>query len=780
MICQHWVVLPWSGREMKSGTIFEKRDASTSRMVPSSRTGIRTRKWVLLLCIVLIHDCFREEKKMMMVMAFFLPTPCFKRQSLPPSSCCNQHSNYNTLHSSGVIVSSSLFSTNKKHESTTLEQEIDTTNRKEDIQTNDDSSIVEPSSLSLLAPFHTSKERLENKHVGTNNNDDIYIPPWLTKYSSSNNNNKDDFIQAQYHMQLLKSLLSRPYVREKLIQTDLQSSNTETHVKQTIQEILEAVVDAARGKFRLIIGASEFLCLMIHADDHTLDDEDFTVDNNNNNIPTVVSRDTLIAAAFHYCDCVMAREAGIYNIVKDVMRMKHVTESNSKLLSPSTKLTIENKKLLPPMVDPYKQPSTTDYQIDDTIVIDAPDSLDPIYENKYDTKDSKKRQGDIMLVEKDNESETTESKYKSENRINKYGEETVRIALSAAQVKRAELMADSIYTSDCLPTRVTPLPLEAERTRGLILSMTEDWRALVIRAVACLFRLRGILRHSMSNDAKENFNSKESDNNVDNSSEINFIRTPETMRIAREALQIYAPLAQRVGYYRLKADLENMAFRILYPRQYSTVELMYEKRGSLYRIQSVADAITTKVKDTLTNDQRLIENLDEITVYSRVKEPYSLWRKIVKKRLSRSTDILQSDKLQGGSFIEKSNTPLTLSITEVDDCIALRVIIKAKKSDETESDESTEMREKVLCYCVQKLLSDIWPPTRSDQMKDYIRVPKQNGYQSLHYISSFKHFKQEWPFEIQIRTESMHRVAEYGFAGELKHNNNDKNCSFKQ
>ena len=51
--------------------------------------------------------------------------------------------------------------------------------------------------------------------------------------------------------------------------------------------------------------------------------------------------------------------------------------------------------------------------------------------------------------------------------------------------------------------------------------------------------------------------------------------------------------------------------------------------------------------------------------------------------------------------MEKSNTPLTLSITEVDDCIALRVIIKAKKSDDTESDESRELREKVLCYYVQ-------------------------------------------------------------------------------
>ena len=732
-------------------------------------------------------------------MAFMIPST---------SSCLKllHSSRKQSIHSE--IISPLFSTTKKKHESTSLKQEIDTEqkgtrqntstlevqhpnnnyyklNDDDDNQVpnnnnNNTNDIVETSSLSLLDPTHTSKEGfLGNKqNLGTTNNkhnNDIYMPPWLTKYSSSNEEDESDdqmdFIQAQYHIQLLKSSLSRPYVREKLIQTAPRSfSSSQKYVKQTIQEIIEAVIDAARGKFRLIIGASEFLCLMIRADDHTMDDydDDIPIDMDNN-IPTVVSRDTLIAAAFHYCDCVMAREAGIYNIVKDAMRMTHISGSNTKLLSSATKVSIENKKLLPPMADRYNQITKTDYGEDDINLIDKPESVNPTYEYKIDAKDATKRKGDIMLVDKNSRAETRESKYSSENRIKKYGEETVRIALNAAQVKRAELMAESIYTSDFLPSRVTPLPLEAERTRGLILSMTEDWRALVIRAVACLFRLRGILRQSMS-DSKGSSDLEESD-----STEMNIIRTPETMRIAREALQVYAPLAQRVGYYRLKADLENMAFRILYPRQYSTVEFMYEKRGSLYRIQSVADAITRKVKETLTNDQKLIENLDEITVYSRVKEPYSLWRKMVKKRLSKSTDLLNCNKLQGDSFIEKSNTPLTLSITEVDDCIALRVIIKARKAYESESDESIETRENVFCYYIQKLLSDIWPPTRSDQMKDYIRVPKQNGYQSLHYISSFEHFKQEWPFEIQICTESMHRVAEYGFAGESKHSDDKKN-----
>ncbi|EEC49272.1 predicted protein, partial [Phaeodactylum tricornutum CCAP 1055/1] len=86
--------------------------------------------------------------------------------------------------------------------------------------------------------------------------------------------------------------------------------------------------------------------------------------------------------------------------------------------------------------------------------------------------------------------------------------------------------------------------------RQLLLSETRDWRALAIRAGACLYRLRGLLK----SDSYE--------------------LTPERVRVGREALSIYAPLASRLGMHRLKNELEGAAFRVLYQRQYQAVNAM--------------------------------------------------------------------------------------------------------------------------------------------------------------------------------------------------------------
>jgi hypothetical protein len=113
------------------------------------------------------------------------------------------------------------------------------------------------------------------------------------------------------------------------------------------------------------------------------------------------------------------------------------------------------------------------------------------------------------------------------------------------------------------------------------------------------------------------------------------------------------------------------------------------------------------------------------------------------------------------SFLMRSDS---LAITGVQDAVALRVILKARKWKPEESDETTRARERILCYYVQHLIQSKWPALEADRVKDYIQFPKSNGYQSLHYTSSINLRGMEFPFEVQVRSDEMHRLAEFGVA----------------
>jgi GTP pyrophosphokinase len=113
---------------------------------------------------------------------------------------------------------------------------------------------------------------------------------------------------------------------------------------------------------------------------------------------------------------------------------------------------------------------------------------------------------------------------------------------------------------------------------------------------------------------------------------------------------------------------------------------------------------------------------------------------------------------------ESSSTSSELSLFDVNDGIAVRIILRARKWSLDEPDETTRARERLLCYYVQQLLRNYWPAVDRSRVKDYIQFPKSNGYQSLHYTSSINNEGQTWPFEVQVRSEEMHRIAEYGVA----------------
>jgi len=105
-----------------------------------------------------------------------------------------------------------------------------------------------------------------------------------------------------------------------------------------------------------------------------------------------------------------------------------------------------------------------------------------------------------------------------------------------------------------------------------------------------------------------------------------------------------------------------------------------------------------------------------------------------------------------------------LKMSDVNDLVALRIVLKARKWHRGESNEVTAGREAFLCYYVQKLCMECWPATDEGSNKDYIRFPKRNGYMSLHYTASVFRGGEDWPFEVQVRSKEMHYLAKFGVA----------------
>jgi len=370
--------------------------------------------------------------------------------------------------------------------------------------------------------------------------------------------------------------------------------------------------------------------------------------------------------------------------------------------------------------------------------------------------------------------------------IENFGTEVIRIGLDAARLKGTESLAARMSSQS--KRRLTRT--DAGNLRSLLLSVRGDWRALAIRVAACLYRLRGLDSHRLG-QVSQLFDGLPALTSYEN-------------KVCREALHIYAPLAHRLGFNSLKIALEGTAFRLLYRRQYMAVSKMYSRsenspvseentRGELdvgYAIQDakrrlfpqrsgmiqyrqfgdsitigegmkeVMDDVTQRMKRVLQEDDVFMENIASVSVTARIKEPYSLWKKMLRIRAQRLS------KMKGKEFANSihASSCLPSSVTEVHDAIALRVVLRTRKLTPDEDDEVTEARDRALCYYVQELCRDRWPAVDEARLKDYIKSPKPNGYQSLHYSSQTRWHGENWPFELQVRSADMHRVAEYGIA----------------
>ncbi len=192
-------------------------------------------------------------------------------------------------------------------------------------------------------------------------------------------------------------------------------------------------------------------------------------------------------------------------------------------------------------------------------------------------------------------------------------------------------------------------------------------------------------------------------------------------RIALETIEIYAPLAYRLGMGKLVGELQDAAFPFAFPKESAMVnELLKQKKR-------LNEQYLEKIWRTLKKEMAK-HSIRDITTHQRVKGRYSLWRKLQRKEMD---------------------------IEKVYDIVALRIIVPEVED----------------CYRLLGVIHSMWRPLPA-RIKDYIALPKVNGYQSLHTTV----FSGDGGIaEIQIRTPKMHEFAEYGFAAHLVYKEHGSN-----
>ena len=237
---------------------------------------------------------------------------------------------------------------------------------------------------------------------------------------------------------------------------------------------------------------------------------------------------------------------------------------------------------------------------------------------------------------------------------------------------------------------------QAENFRKMMLAMVKDIRVILVKLADRLHNMRTL----------------------------GVMRADKRRRIARETLDIYAPIANRLGMNQIRLELEELGFATLYPLRYRVLS------NAVKRARGNRKEILNKIESAV--QQRLEEETLECRLLSREKHLYSLYKKI-------------RDRV--GSF------------TEVFDVYAFRVVVDSVDT----------------CYRVLGMMHGLYKPVPG-KFKDYIAIPKANGYQSLHTVLFGPYGV---PIEVQIRTNDMDRVAESGIAAHWLYKSSEKSSAGK-
>lgn len=260
-------------------------------------------------------------------------------------------------------------------------------------------------------------------------------------------------------------------------------------------------------------------------------------------------------------------------------------------------------------------------------------------------------------------------------------------------------LVDGVTKISQLKTRDKPATENSqslENIRKLLIAMSHDIRVIIIKLADRLHNMRTL----------------------------NALPKPRQHRIARETLDVYAPISDRLGMGDVKAELEDLAFAVIEPDEFARLKKMTKQR-----IQAGKTVLSVAIPtlEQALDDAGMIYKLEY-----RIKHYYSLWRKLAK---------YQHD------------------FTKIRDLVALRIIV-----------EDTED-----CYKTLGVIHSLFKPL-PHYIKDYIAVPKPNGYQSIHTTV----LSDKGIFEVQIRTYAMHEYAEHGLAAHFYYDSSKAQHAYQQ
>ena len=275
-----------------------------------------------------------------------------------------------------------------------------------------------------------------------------------------------------------------------------------------------------------------------------------------------------------------------------------------------------------------------------------------------------------------------DTEYTREDIANLFGEKVANIVDGVTKVS-GNIFADHGST-------------QAETFKKILLTMSDDIRVILVKIADRLHNMRTL--QSMPQRKQ--------------------------MKIVGETLFIYAPLCERLGLNRIKTELENLSFKYEHPDDYRMV--VQNLRDSELERDDIFKDFTPIIRQTL--DQMGVD----YEIKARIKSPFSIWQKMVRKKVP---------------------------FSEVYDILAIRIIFRPK-------DRKQEIAES---YAIYAALTQIYTP-HPTRFRDWLAVPKANGYQALH--NTFMSKQGKW-IEVQIRSDRMDDIAEQGFAAHWKYKDAD-------
>ncbi|HKX29823.1 MAG TPA: bifunctional (p)ppGpp synthetase/guanosine-3',5'-bis(diphosphate) 3'-pyrophosphohydrolase [Blastocatellia bacterium] len=248
-------------------------------------------------------------------------------------------------------------------------------------------------------------------------------------------------------------------------------------------------------------------------------------------------------------------------------------------------------------------------------------------------------------------------------------------------------LVDGVTKISNLGKKMSKEEAQAENLRKMVLAMVDDIRVVLVKLADRLHNMRTL----------------------------KYLKPEKRQRIAQETLEVYAPIAHRLGISKIRAELEELAFQYLDPEGYQRLKGEVELRRA--STEAFIEEVRTQIADHLIE-----ERVPFIRIEGRIKRLYSIHLKLKRQKIP---------------------------LDKVYDLAAVRIITRDLKD----------------CYYALGVMHKYWKPFQ-DRIKDFIANPRENGYQSLHtsVIGEEGHH-----FEVQIRTEEMHRIAEEGIAAHWKY-----------